>query len=415
MENRDYKLIFRTPQELFQPFFIELAIKGGYELLIIYRKNKKGVESYISAKTIKNFADKGYEIFRNKRKTEKLLKEEKYLAKKFDFFLDSIKFERGKYHNKVYLKNNLSQYYRLFVRYSRIYRFTELFYFHRVEKTIKTFVRDNSNDRRLNNKYFSILLNSSTDKTIKRKREKILFLLNADKKIITLCESVILIGRAKNIMRQKLDRYWGTLDEFLDKIAGSLHLTPDITKALFCKELITMLISPGKTREKIVINEAKERNKLFVAGKKNNKYFFCIGKKAKKIASAFIKKSIRGRSELTGDIANCGYVRGRAITMPAGVSVKQKKKLYKKMALMKKGNIIITANITPDTAIAYHKAGAIVADEGGITSHAAVISRELGIPCIVNTINATKMLHDGDFVEVDANKGLIKIIDKYER
>ena len=55
---------------------------------------------------------------------------------------------------------------------------------------------------------------------------------------------------------------------------------------------------------------------------------------------------------------------------------------------------------------------AIVTDEGGLTSHAAIISRELKIPCIIGTSNATQILKDGDEVEVDANNGIIKILKK---
>ncbi len=53
------------------------------------------------------------------------------------------------------------------------------------------------------------------------------------------------------------------------------------------------------------------------------------------------------------------------------------------------------------------KAAAIVTDVGGITSHAAIISRELGVPCVVGTKMATKVLKDGDFVSVDATLGTI--------
>ena len=56
------------------------------------------------------------------------------------------------------------------------------------------------------------------------------------------------------------------------------------------------------------------------------------------------------------------------------------------------------------------KAGAIITDEGGLTSHAAVISREFGIPCIVGTHKATEIFKNGDLVEVDANKGVVSII-----
>ena len=61
---------------------------------------------------------------------------------------------------------------------------------------------------------------------------------------------------------------------------------------------------------------------------------------------------------------------------------------------------------------ALKNAGAIVTDEGGITSHAAIIARELKIPAIIGTKIATKVLHDGDLVEVDANNGIVKILSK---
>jgi pyruvate,water dikinase len=58
------------------------------------------------------------------------------------------------------------------------------------------------------------------------------------------------------------------------------------------------------------------------------------------------------------------------------------------------------------------RAIAFVTDEGGITSHAAMVSRELGIPCIVATKIATKVLHDGDLVEVDADRGVVRLRQK---
>ena len=59
---------------------------------------------------------------------------------------------------------------------------------------------------------------------------------------------------------------------------------------------------------------------------------------------------------------------------------------------------------------AMEKAAAFVTDEGGITCHAAIIAREMKKPCIIGTKNATKVLKDGDIVEVDANTGIVKII-----
>lgn len=74
----------------------------------------------------------------------------------------------------------------------------------------------------------------------------------------------------------------------------------------------------------------------------------------------------------------------------------------------KKGDILITNNTTPEFVPLMKVAGAIVTDQGGITSHAAIVSRELGIPCVIGTKVATQIFKDGDRVEVDANNGLVK-------
>lgn len=90
------------------------------------------------------------------------------------------------------------------------------------------------------------------------------------------------------------------------------------------------------------------------------------------------------------------------------VIVKDRSELSK----VKKGDILVARLTTPDFVMAMEKAAAIVTDIGGLTSHAAIVSRELGIPCVVGTETATQILKDDDLVEVDANKGIVKIIKK---
>jgi phosphohistidine swiveling domain-containing protein len=77
---------------------------------------------------------------------------------------------------------------------------------------------------------------------------------------------------------------------------------------------------------------------------------------------------------------------------------------------VKKGEILVTPQTTPDFVPAMRRAGAVITDEGGATSHAAIISRELNIPCIVGAKIATQVLKTGDKIEVDATKGVVKII-----
>lgn len=78
----------------------------------------------------------------------------------------------------------------------------------------------------------------------------------------------------------------------------------------------------------------------------------------------------------------------------------------------KEGNILVTVMTNPFFVPALKKALAVITDEGGITCHAAIASRELNIPCIIGTKIATKVLKDGDMVEVDAEKGVVRILAK---
>jgi pyruvate,water dikinase len=79
----------------------------------------------------------------------------------------------------------------------------------------------------------------------------------------------------------------------------------------------------------------------------------------------------------------------------------------KDIKLMQKGEILVTDMTTPDFVPAMKKAAAIVTNTGGMTSHAAIVSRELGIPCVVGAGNATEVLKDGMEVTVDGMHGII--------
>ena len=108
------------------------------------------------------------------------------------------------------------------------------------------------------------------------------------------------------------------------------------------------------------------------------------------------------RSELKGQIACLGKVRGivRIIFDPF------------KASNFKKGEILVTGMTRPEFVPLMKKAAGIVTNEGGITTHAAIVSRELNIPCIIGTRVATQVLKDGDLVEVDATKGKVIILKK---
>jgi len=76
------------------------------------------------------------------------------------------------------------------------------------------------------------------------------------------------------------------------------------------------------------------------------------------------------------------------------------------------GDILVTGMTRPEFLPLMKKAAAFVTDEGGITCHAAIVARELGKPCVIGTKVATRVLKDGDLVEVDADKGVVRILPR---
>ncbi len=84
--------------------------------------------------------------------------------------------------------------------------------------------------------------------------------------------------------------------------------------------------------------------------------------------------------------------------------------------LLKKGDILVTTMTNPDFVPYMKLAGAIVTDKGGVTAHAAIVSRELGIPCIVGAETATKKMETGKEYTVDAQNGVVYegIIERFE-
>lgn len=141
---------------------------------------------------------------------------------------------------------------------------------------------------------------------------------------------------------------------------------------------------------------------ICVHGKFNN-WQDILGKKATKIIRE-LESTDKNLKYLKGQIGNKGYYIGRVKIIMFDLKTDFNKEINK----MKKGQVLVSGSTGPEMIRACRKAGAIVTEEGGITSHAAIVSRELGIPCVIGTKIATTFLKDGDKVEVDANKGIVK-------
>lgn len=115
-----------------------------------------------------------------------------------------------------------------------------------------------------------------------------------------------------------------------------------------------------------------------------------------------VQEDLNDQGEIRGVIANKGRIKGvvRVISFTA-------KDYDEQVAAFRPGEVLVTGMTRPQIVHLCGKAAAIITDEGGITSHAAVVARELNKPCIIATHNATRILKTGDFVEVDANQGCV--------
>ncbi|MFW5873257.1 MAG: phosphoenolpyruvate synthase [Bacillota bacterium] len=80
---------------------------------------------------------------------------------------------------------------------------------------------------------------------------------------------------------------------------------------------------------------------------------------------------------------------------------------FNKLEMVKEGDILVASMTNPDMVPAMRRAAAVVTDEGGRTCHAAIVSRELGIPCIVGCGDATKILENNQIVTVDSTRGVV--------
>lgn len=172
-----------------------------------------------------------------------------------------------------------------------------------------------------------------------------------------------------------------------------------------CYRIEEVMTALQKQRPIVSPAECHRRRKAYVLWLRGGKLQFFSGQKAEAIIRREITAFERPRI-LLGQVACKGRVIGRvSIVIPGDLT-----QLEYTKRLLKKGNVLVSPMTQPNMVPFMRKASAIVTDEGGLTSHAAVVAREFNIPCIVGTEIATKLLHDGDRVEVDAVKGIVRKI-----
>lgn len=180
----------------------------------------------------------------------------------------------------------------------------------------------------------------------------------------------------------------------LNEVAKRTHYTLNQLKYCVGSEVETVLTGGIPTRRELA---ARSITSVFVATRDG--YFVETGAGVKKVQDLMFGQR---QLDVVQDVRGLSACVGRAVgTVKVVQSVTE-------IGKVQKGDVLIAVMTRPDYVPAMRKAAAIVTNEGGITSHAAIVSRELGIPCIIGTKIATQIFKDGDLVEVNANHGWIR-------
>ncbi len=243
-----------------------------------------------------------------------------------------------------------------------------------------------------------------TEKVRIKKKQQLIFKNNKNK------ENLSYLLQKLAIYRMKIKSCWAGIDFYRIKLIKEIakrskESVSDINKYYLIKDVENLLNGIPLTS-----TEKQKRKKCFVGLWKNGKIIYASGEKAEKLAKKELQSlyTIKKTNQLKGSIANPGKVKGIARILPTN-DIKKTRELRKNF---QKGQILFTGMTQPNIMDIASKSGGIVTDEGGMLSHAAIISREFKIPCIVGTHFGTQIFKDGDLVEVDANKGVVKILKK---
>lgn len=212
---------------------------------------------------------------------------------------------------------------------------------------------------------FDFDINLASDKDFIAKRGKFEIYTLTDNKKIQVQRPIGAIKEFEKLMALSTKEGFGT--ERLDK---DIHYIKDMIRVLS-------------------IRKEKETEELFVELLK--KFLF-----AKKKQIGIKNKLVSDR--VKGIVAYKGKVTGKVVIVRG----------LKGSETLSTGDILVTKMTSPSLTTILPKISAIVTDQGGMLSHAAILAREMKVPCIVGTQNATNLLKNGDFVEVDAVDGIVR-------
>jgi phosphohistidine swiveling domain-containing protein len=217
-----------------------------------------------------------------------------------------------------------------------------------------------------------------------------------EERLLAVSRDLVQIKSWRSDRRQAI---YVIVNKIIDRLAKRFKIEAKYLETLSTKELIKAIKnrknSPSDLKERfersLFIPQSADDYQIVINEEKINSY----------LAERINRLAINKTKTIKGQTACPGKVRGR-VRLVFGPQHNNK---------ISEGDILVSVSTSPQLLPAMKKALAFITDMGGITSHAAIVSRELKKPCVVGTKIATQVLRDGDIVEVDANKGVINILN----
>lgn len=237
---------------------------------------------------------------------------------------------------------------------------------------------------------------------VERKRDELLQQLQIDPAHAALFRVYPEIGAAKLYRRYAQLKNFYFLDMLLAEIAQRLHVSEWTVRCMLPEE-VSASLKAGRVIDDAVRERLGGCMYVSVRGQEH-----VAGSKQAAEFRELMQKSIGRRASpdaLKGIVASRGKVAGPCRVVIRAEDVR---------ADFPKGTILVSESTDPDLVHLLRAAGGVLTEQGGVTSHAAIICRELGVPTIIGVEGLLDRVHDGDWLEVDAELGEIRVI-KQER
>lgn len=261
------------------------------------------------------------------------------------------------------------------------------------EHYLKELVRLVNSDHNLQEAYNN---QESEIKTTQRRRQELIKKLNLSEDLARFFSAWgdFMVTKIYRRYAQLFALYKTTF--ILEEMAKRIGITLKELRFMTSREIKQALFEKQINKAEV---KARKEYCLYYTAKDTEIYY--SGEAARNIVTKYIQKNLnKDITELSGQCGCRGHARGKVKII----------NVISDMVKMEAGDILVSISTQPDLLPAMKKAAAFVTDQGGVTSHAAIVAREMNMPCVIATKIATQVLKDGDEVEVDADKGIVKIL-----